>query len=380
MKTNLLINSALKLSALALATTLVACGGGGGGGDTATGTVTPGPIVVTPVDNGLGNLLNTIPDATYTGSTAAQAYAELNAYRAGGGFGALRQSFLLDKAAANHLNYFFKKWGTIPAPAYTSTGLPLLDASGNQVTQFNLNAAGYSQVSKTKAPELEAHVEVRGEAEFTGELANDRASAVGYGFQTYEIIGFQRRFTKAISCVASLLNAPYHRALMLDPQFTEVGISAQEADSLAGSDLTCVINPSIGPKKGITPLDWVGIYPQDKATGVLNYSLETPNPWSDYEKLGTAPSIFVTEGHKLQVDSFTIAGPDGKALEAAILTRRNDKHRFVIDNQAFLIPNGYLQPSTTYTVTFRGKDIDTRGKTEKLVSRDWSFTTDAHSL
>ena len=351
---------------------IASCGDGGGG---SSGSATPPPVVVTPP--AAGNLLLTMPPSTYLASSQeAKVFAELNDARIKGGFGALRQSVNLDLAAKAHATYFFKKWYTVPYGAFIDgTATPLLDSNGNRVTYYNAST-GYGETDASLGW-LKGHLEYAGDVGFKGVYPWDRAAAAGYGYSAAntvsEVIGFQNRSIQA-GCVDGLLATVYHRADALKPGYSDVGIGVDDVSQPLGVNFPCVVNAAVGAAAPVVPDGWKGVYPGDKQTNVQTFFTEVPDPWPAFKNKGIAVSYFITEGHSLTVTSFTLKGPDGVALETALITKASDLNGYIAsDNQAHLVPNGFLKANTTYTASFSG--IDKNGATQTATALTWTFTT-----
>ena len=124
-------------------------------------------------------------------SPADDALTRINFYREAAGVNALLRHQLLEKAAANHANYFLlnKRYG--------------------------------------EPPPLTAHNEVRGKPGFTGETPAARATAAGYPFCT---VGEKAASLghSATAAVDGLVNTVAHRTSMLSPLWTEFGFGMTE--------------------------------------------------------------------------------------------------------------------------------------------------------
>lgn len=189
-------NITFKLTTLATAAFLTACGGGGDD-DTAT---------ISPVIKQSVPLITEIAVPTYSlASGELAAFNYLNAERASCGFGKVAQSTALDAAGKNHARYY----------------------SANRVTSVN-----------------SPHHETRGLIGFTGVSPEDRALAVGYTSTVLEVGAFANNWRNleyigqydssviAYNSVRTLMAAPYH-ALHVFSSAVEVGFGTHKDEKLA---------------------------------------------------------------------------------------------------------------------------------------------------
>lgn len=179
------------LSAIALASllALAACGGGGGGDDGGSKQQpsTPPTTPTTPQDPTSVPPATTAPTPTYpAGDLRFTTFNDLNDFRVKIGVGALKQDDKLDLAADNHLAYM-------------------------------------------KANSTISHLEVQGNAGFTGVTPYDQVVAAGGSREQWigQVAG------GSVSCLANFKNSVYHLQSITSPQET-VGIALR--------DNFCVIN------------------------------------------------------------------------------------------------------------------------------------------
>lgn len=347
--------SALATFAVVSAIAVSGCGGGGGSGSGSTGS-TPPPPTTDP-----GNLLTVIPTTTYAAnSRASEMYAEINAAR-GTEFGYVRQSAQLDTAANSHSLYL-----------QTNTVVPVYDPDGNQYTvdgvkMFELGPTTL-QIDPTTGI-LGAHSEQTGLPGFTGRTPSERTTAAGYPGSSTEVVASEPRTLQQYSqqCVANLINTVFHRGALLNPSYSEVGMSRDVLSNVL--DRTCVISlgsPSANPAR--TPTDWSGAYPLPGAVGIPRamWNREAPDPAPEIAVMGSPISIFVKSG-ALTVTKFTLTGPQGVIGTKLITTASSGG--YLDSGQAFLVPTAPLARNTKYTAEFVG----TAGSKE--LTRTWSFTT-----
>lgn len=300
---------------LLLAALLAACGGGGGGST----TVTPPPVTppVTP------------PGAPVaTGDTALDGYNWFNYRRAGIGLSTLARSARLDAAAAGHSNY------------------------------LRLN----NTVS---------HDQVAGNPGYTGATLQNRIAAAGYTLtnpyafgEVISAAGDRAGFYHA----EELITAIYHRFVILEPVFKEMGTGASStggnytyftADFAASSGY----GPGLGRGRIVT-------YPGDGQVMVPTTFLsdtESPDPVPNQNAVGYPVSVHADITSSVTVSSFTIKPRNGSALTTRLLSSATDAH--TKPQVAAIVPLTTLSANTTYDVSYNGT-VD-----GVAVSRNWSFTT-----
>lgn len=315
------------LAGIATAWALAACGGGGGGSDTGVPAVTPAPPVVASVPD-----VPQVPQAgapASVGDTAIDGRNWLNYRRGQVGISVLAQSTLIDRAAQAHSDY---------------------QKLNDQIT----------------------HDETAGKAGYTGATLLQRLNAAGYNFAnaTYaygEVISAATNGSGAYMA-EELITAIYHRFVIFEPQFKEIGTGAAAtirgynyftADFAANNGY----GPGIGRGKFVT-------WPYNGQTAV------TPNFFSDYEapdpvpnanEVGYPVSVHADISAVLTVGSFTIQPQGGQALAVRLLQHATDQE--TPQSAAAIVPLSVLKAATTYEVTFSGT-IDGVATT-----KSWSFTT-----
>lgn len=300
---------------LLLAALLAACGGGGGGST----TVTPPPVTppVTP------------PGAPVaTGDTALDGYNWFNYRRAGIGLSSLTRNARLDAAAAGHSNYLrlnnTVSHDQVPGnPGYTGASL-----------QNRITAAGYTLANPYAFGEVIS-------------AAGDRS-----GFYHAE----------------ELITAIYHRFVILEPVFKEMGTGA----SSTGSNYTYFTadfaasggyGPGLGRGRIVT-------YPGDGHVMVPTIFLsdtESPDPVPNQNAVGYPVSVHADITASITVSSFTIKARNGTALTTRLLSAATDS--YTKPHVAAIVPLTTLLANTTYDVSYSGT-VD-----GVAVARNWSFTT-----
>jgi uncharacterized protein YkwD len=303
------------LPAALLSALLAACGGGG---DSGAGNSSP-PVITPPTQE---------PGApALTGNTATDGYNWINYRRAQVGLSALTRNSRLDVAAQGHsdyqrLNRTITHEQTEGLPGFTGVTL-----------KSRLLAAGYPLSGSYTA----------------GEVIS--ATTSGSGFYQAE----------------ELITAIYHRFVIFEPVFTEIGAGAATipgsytyftADFAALSNLN-----GLGAGRLVT-------YPVANQTNVaLNFfsDSEAPDPVPDRNEVGYPISVHADYGRTVLVRSFTVAPRGGTALETRLLSAAAGTSHS--DSAAAIVPLAPLRSATTYDVSFSG----TVGGVD--VTRNWWFST-----
>ncbi|KQZ35102.1 CAP domain-containing protein [Duganella sp. Root1480D1] len=310
-----------KLPALLIAALLSACGGGGGGGGSGSTTVPPTtPPVTSCVVSPSG-----VPGAT--GDTAIDGFNWFNYRRADIGLAMLTCNDLLNKAAVGHSNY------------------------------LRLN----NTVS---------HDQVAGNPGFTGATLADRLANAGY------TLGSQYAYGEVISAASDqsgfyhaeeLIAAIYHRFVIFEPMFREMGTGAASSGSYTyfTADMATRNGFGAGLGKGN-----IVAYPKNGQTAIptsFDSDTESPDPVPNLNRVGYPVSVHSDITGSLTVTSFTIRPRGGAQLTTRLLTKATDEHTPV--HAAAIVPLSTLIGNTTYDVSFVGT-VD-----GIAVTKNWSFTT-----
>lgn len=329
------------LNALAVAglASLAACGGGGNGGSTDAPAAVNPPVVQPAPEPAPEPAAPVVEAATTVGSVPTPTYASedslafnlLNAERSKCGFGMVAQNVQLDVAAKGHADYLI---------------------TNNKGGHFqNASDAGY-----------------------TGNSALDRASAAGYTAQgitdeNADWFGSSNPAGFGVWSIRGLLAAPYRLAGMV-AGYREIGISIRTSTDLGttmmwGSRVHQQYNLAFKAADGRQEpaSNEVLTYPCEGSTGV-NYRVtnESPNPVPGRDLLASpiGPGILVAvrTGQTLTVSSATMATVSGNTPVTlrTTMTKANDPNNTLSENQALIIPDAALTPSTDYRVTIAGKN------------------------
>jgi uncharacterized protein YkwD len=313
-----------KLPALLVAALLTACGGGGGGG----GDSSPPPVTNPPTTACVVSPTG-VPGAT--GDTAIDGFNWFNYRRADIGLAMLTCNEFLNKAAVAHSNY------------------------------LRLN----NTVS---------HDEVSGNPGFTGATVADRLNNAGY------TLGSSYAYGEVISAAGDvsgfyhaeeLIAAIYHRFVIFEPQFREMGTGASTSGSgytYFTADMATRNGLGTGLGKGNTVT-----YPKNGQTAVptsFDSDTESPDPVPNQNRVGYPVSIHsdinTTDG--IKVTSFTIRPRGGVQLNTRLLSHATDIEH-TSKQAAAIVPLTTLLSNTTYDVSFVGT-VD-----GIAVTKNWSFTT-----
>ena len=306
--------------AVLIAALLAGCGGGGGGGGTtAVSSTAPSTL---PQEPGAPAL---------TGNTATDGYNWLNYRRAQLGLSVLTRNSQVDAAALGHSNY------------------------------LRLN----NTVS---------HEQTAGAPGFTGAVLADRLGAAGYaltgGYAIGEVISATSN-TSGFYQAEELITAIYHRFVMFEPVFKEVGTGATSVANgytYFTADLTS--RNGLGAGLGLGRLV---NYPANNQTNVpTNFfsNTESPDPVPDQDEVGFPISVHADSGRGgagVVVRSFTVTPRGGSALGTRLLSHANDSR--TASSAAAIIPLAPLRAGTLYDVSFDGT-VD-----GVAAPRTWSFTT-----
>jgi uncharacterized protein YkwD len=312
------------------ALTLAACGGGGSdnGSNSATTSVTN----TTGNAGGSGGTSTTVPvdvgAPALTGDIATDGLNWINFRRSQIGIAQLTRNTVIDQAALGHSNY---------------------QKTNNTVS----------------------HVQTAGAAGFTGAQLSDRLAQAGYVFNT----NASRAYGEVISATTNksgvfmaeeLITAIYHRFVMFEPIFKEMGSGA--ATTSAGyTYFTTDFASNNGYGSGISGLvSW----PYSGQTSVApNFfsDYESPDPVPNQNEVGYPVSVHANINATVTVQSFTIRPHGGSDLNVRLLAHSGDAETPA--SAAAIVPLAPLKAATVYDVTFSGAVNGT------AVTRTWSFTT-----
>ncbi|CAN7165874.1 CAP domain-containing protein [Massilia sp. LjRoot122] len=315
------------IAALVAASTLAACGGGGSdstGGAVASPTaVTPPPTTSTP---------STVPDAsapTATNDIAIDGRNWINYRRAQAGVPAVTENVLINRAALGHSEYL-------------------------------------------RINNLMSHDQVAGKQGFTGATLKDRLNAAGYtipatGYAYGEVISAATNGT-GFFMAEELITAIYHRFVMFEPKFRELGTGAAINSSSRYNYFTADFATRNGFGPGIAA-NTVVTWPFNGQTGVVpNFFSDTeePDPVAGINNVGYPVSVHANIDAPVTMQTFTIRPRGGANLQVQVV---NSSATASQRTAIAIVPLAPLQAATTYEVSFSGT------VNGAPVTRDWSFTT-----
>ena len=327
--------------ASALTGALVACGGGGAG-DAPTPPPPPIPAPPAPAPTAPIAAQLTVPTPVGYDADRLAAFNRLNEIRLSAGLGMLAQNTEMDQAAQAHAGWMI-------------------------------------------ANDSFSHYEVAGTPGFTGENWAQRDEAFGYvPVEGGEVMAQG----PASAAIDALVNAAYHRAILLAFEPVDVGIGWSD-DSVANIVTPLVIDatkPGLDTVRGLgqaaqPSIQGVAMWPLDGAQAVpVRLGLEIPNPvpTQDVMTLGTPVSISVDESRSITATQFTLTDrATGVVVATQLLTNKNDTNFLIPESFIAAIPLAPLSPNTTYQVVFAGSTVQFPSGAVDSVSRIWSFTTGA---
>lgn len=306
----------LIVAVCATASALVACGGGGGSDSPATASAAP-----LPVEQGAPALTNDI---------ATDGRNWINYRRTQVGMPTLARNAIIDVAALGHSEY---------------------QRTNNTVT----------------------HVQTPGKQGFTGATLLDRLTAAGYTFananHAYGEVISATSSTNGAYLAEELITAIYHRFVIFEPVFKEIGTGA--ATTAAGySYFTADFTANNGYGPGV-PAGSVVVWPfsgQTQVTPNFFSDYESPDPVPNVNEVGYPISVHANINAVLTVQSFTVRQKGASAdLNVRLLTRDVDPE--TPRSAAAIVPLARLASGTSYDVSFTGTVDGTP------VSRTWTFTT-----
>lgn len=324
----------LAVAGCAASILLVACGGGGGGDNNTASTATPAPTVSTSTGNAGGSGGTTTTPTTVagapalTGDIATDGLNWINFRRSQAGVAQLTRNSLIDQAALGHSNY---------------------QKTNNVVT----------------------HVQTAGNPGFTGAGLADRLTKAGYVFN----LNASRAYGEVISATNNgsgvymaeeLITAIYHRFVMFEPMFKELGSGA--ATTSAGyTYFTTDFAANNGYGTGI---GGIVVWPYSGQTSVApNFfsDYESPDPVPDQNEVGYPVSVHANINTALTVQTFTIQPRGGSVLNVKLLAHAGDAETPA--SAAAIVPLSPLKAATVYDVAFAG------AVNGVPVTQNWSFTT-----
>jgi len=307
---------------------LVACGGGGGGDTGNAGGSTGSGGSVNPPSPGTPAPDPAAPVAT--NNIATDGFNWINYRRGQVAMSTLTRNSIIDTAAQGHSDY---------------------QRINNTVT----------------------HVQTAGKTGFTGASLQNRLENAGYRFTTPNAIGEVISATTGgtgFNMAEELITAIYHRFVIFEPVFREIGTGAATAsNNYSYFTADFVTNGSYGA--GL-PAGTLATWPfngQTQVTPDFNSDYEEPDPVPNASVVGYPVSVHTNLTSTLTVQSFSIrARGTSTDLPTRLLAQGQDANTTTRSAVA-IVPLSRLASATTYDVSFSGTIDGTP------VTRAWSFTT-----
>ncbi|MCC2972654.1 CAP domain-containing protein [Massilia sp. IC2-476] len=315
------------IAALVAASTLAACGGGGG--DSSSG--------MTAVPSG-----NTPPaSAPATPSAVPGASAPVSV-----------GNVAID--GRNWINY-----------RRTQLGVPTVAENA----MINNAALGHSEYLRTN--NIMSHDQQAGRPGFTGTTLKDRLNAAGYtipanGYAYGEVISGTTN-GNGFYMAEELITAIYHRFVMFEPKFREIGTGA--AFSSGGYHY---FTADFATRNGFGPGIAAGsvvIWPFSGQTGVTPNFMsdsEDPDPVQGINEVGYPISVHANIDAPMTMQTFIVRPRGGANLQVQVV---NSSATASQRTAIAIVPLAPLKAATTYDVSFAGT------VNGAPVTRDWSFTT-----
>lgn len=310
------------LAACVAALALTACGGGSD-----SGSASGDAGVTGPVSTGFSGQDASAP--ILTNNVATDGFNWINYRRSQAGVGALTRNSLLDRSSQAHSDY---------------------QRMNNTVT----------------------HDEQANKPGFTGATVEDRVQAAGYklvgNYASGEIIAATTNNT-GFYMAEELVTAIYHRFVMFEPLFKDMGTGAAST-SANYVYFTTNLGATNGYSPGL-PSHNIVSWPFSGQTGVVttfSSDYEEPDPVPNVDKVGYPISVHANLTETIAVQSFTVRPRGGAELRTRLLVKGQDPNT-TMSSVAAIVPLAPLASNTTYDVSFTG----TVGGAP--VTKTWSFTT-----
>ena len=234
--------------------------------------------------------------------------------------------------------------------------------------QINNAALGHAEYLRVN--NLMSHDQVAGRQGFTGADLGARLSAAGYtlnperGYAYGEVISGSSNGS-GFYMAEELITAIYHRFVIFEPMFREIGTGAAIASSgyrYFTADFASRDGYGPGIARG-TLVTW----PFNGQTQVVpNFfsNTEQPDPVPDANEVGYPISVHTNLDTNVTVTSFSVRPRGGSDLTVLRIAPLSDNKP-----AAAIIPLQPLREATVYDVSFAGT------VNGAAVTRTWSFTT-----
>lgn len=211
------------------------------------------------------------------------------------------------------------------------------------------------------------HQEHRDYPGFTGVSSQDRAVYYGYAGTVGE--GLSYSYARPWLHIGNLMDAPYHRLGLMDPNDREVGIGLSLPHNLA------VVTGSQHQRTNDAVM--VYPYPGQPDVKISWFAAESPNPLASYRLdrvyVGYPISVSLHDSNtsELRFIAGSIRDNLGRDVPYYLVDSRQESES---RRHIFLIPRQILTPGLTYTVSVQAERVTRDGKTVPI-RRGWSFAT-----
>lgn len=264
-----------------------------------------------------------------------------------------------NNVATDGLNWINYRRGQIGMPALTHSGVIDLAAQGH---------SDYQRINNTVT-----HTQTAGKPGFTGVDLEARLKAAGYVFSGSNAIGeviAAATNGSGFGMAEELITAIYHRFVIFEPVFKEIGSGAATAsNSYNYFTADFVANNGYGPGIAAGTIVTWPFNGQTQVTTSFNSDYEEPDPVPNLGVVGYPVSVHTNLTRKLAVQSFTIRAHGANADLATRLLVQGQDANTTTASAAAIVPLAPLAAATTYDVSFSGT-VD-----GVPVGRSWSFTT-----
>ena len=341
------------MAALTLGALLSACGGGSNSEGAAPPSVQPQTAAAQPASPNPSTVSSLSAAQTYpAGSEEQAAFALLNSERNRCGFGLLAANAPLNAAAKAHADY------------------QIINSLNSHLENQNQYPEGFTGADPAARVKAQGYTDLGG---VTDEFA----------FFTYNSVAQPKRGIGELG-IRGLLNAPYHlNGLMSGYRDVGVAVRSNEDVGKGMRGIFVQINPAYKAAAGPQLLGSTSVqtYPCDGTTGVnRQLTNETPNPVPGRDlrtsPLGSIVYIAVRDGNRLAITSASMTeASTGQAVTLrAPVTAATDPYGPCQSgcfgpHQAYVAPDGPLQPDASYIVMVSGTNNGSP------FSRNFSFST-----
>lgn len=234
-----------------------------------------------------------------------------------------------------------------------------------------IDAAAQAHSDYQKLNNTITHEEAAGRPGFIGITLTDRLKATNFplpsaNYAFGEVIASSFN-TSGFKASEDLIDAIYHRFVIFEPMFKEVGSGFAKVDN--GPTYFTTNFAAIGLSKGLRPGEVI-VYPFANQEGVTRNFFsdnEAPDPVPNRNEVGYPISVHADIVSDLTVQSFSVQPRGGAPLPVQLLTGIADSH--TPTSAAAIVPLDPLQSATTYDVQFVGT-LD-----GAPISRAWAFST-----